>query len=295
MKFKLAVILSVIWHISLFTLAFYLPAMKTVDKSETVYYVDFIQMPGSGGGGSGGEGGGGGGGNEGQGTPAAGQEAAASSGQMIDPTKGVKDLTVGKEETGSKLRYPDLDKKKKDEKDNKKEDRKTRPQEEKEELVSVIRKDMRNVPGAVKSPGAPNSGAPVIRIGAGRGGSGTGTGTGYGDGSGPGTGYGDGSGYGYGGAFPYSYYIDAIKNKISSSWYSSLVTPGLRGKFVAVVYFKILRDGSIEDVVLESKSGVDSLDLSALRAVNNAAPFPPLPQAFAYRNLGVHFEFEWSK
>jgi TonB family protein len=291
MKFKLAVILSIICHISLFALAFYLPAMKTAGKGETVYYVDFIQMPGSGGGGSGGEGGGGG--NEGQGTPAARQDAAANGSQAIDPTKGVKDLTVGQEETGSKLRYPDLDKKEKDEKDNKKEDREPRQKEEKEELVSVIRKDMRNIPGATQSPGASTGGAPVIRIGAGRGGSGTGTG--YGDGSGPGTGYGDGTGYGYGGAFPYSYYIDAIKNKISASWYSSLVTPGLRGKFVAVVYFKILRNGGIEDVVLESKSGIDTLDLSALRAVNNAAPFPPLPQAFPYRNLGVHFEFEWSK
>ncbi len=290
MKFKLAVILSIVWHISLFALAFYLPAMKTAGKGETVYYIDFIQMPGSGGGGSGGEGGGG---NEGQGTPAAGRETAANNGSAPDPTKGVRDLTVRQEETGSNLRYPDLEKKKKDEKDNKKEDRKTRPQEKKEELVSVVRKDMRNTGGSAQTPGPANSSAPVIRIGAGRGGSGTGTG--HGDGSGSGTGYGDGSGYGYGGAFPYSYYIDAVKNKISSSWYSALVTPGLRGKFVAVVYFKILRDGSIIDVILEDKSGVESLDLSALRAVGNAAPFPPLPAAFAYRHLGVHFEFEWSK
>lgn len=269
MKFRVAVIISVILHISVFALTFYLPGMK-VSANETVYYVDFIQMPG-GGGGSGGSSGG---------AQADIKSETANKVEIQDASKGVKDLTV-KKETGAKLRYPELDKKKKQEIEKAKK-KINKNKRKKEELVSVVRKDKRDIKRSGSDAGTPGSSGSNIRIGTG-GGSGTGTGSGYGSGSGP------------GGNFPYAYYIDAIKNKISSSWYSSLVTPGTRGKFVAVVYFRILRNGQITDLRLEKESGIESLDLSALRAVENAAPFPQLPSSFAYRYLGVHFEFEHSK
>ena len=168
-------------------------------------------------------------------------------------------------------------------KDKKKKTRKKKIKpKKKEELVSVVRKDKRtrrtNTTPTNRRRGSGSSSA--IRIG---------TGNGSGSSSG-----GSGSG-GFGGSFPYSYYIDTLKSKISSSWYNSLVTPGLKGKFVAVVYFRIQRNGRVEDLKIENGSGIKSLDLSALRAVENASPFPPLPSDFPYRYLGVHFEFEWEK
>ena len=48
-KFRFAVILSVILHLSLFALAIYLPRIP--GKSGTIYYVDLMSMPGGGGGG----------------------------------------------------------------------------------------------------------------------------------------------------------------------------------------------------------------------------------------------------
>lgn len=270
MKFKFAVSLSVILHVSLFAIALYVPA-SDFGKGETIYYVDFIHMPG-GGGGDGSPGGGG--------IELKKVEAAS----VKDSGKGVKDLTVKKDEAPeSRLRYPDKGK----EKDKKKpEPRKIHKKEDEQDLISVVRKDKRQAePGQNSSGTRISSADSSIRIG-------TGTGTGTGSGSGTGSGFGSG---GFGSTFPYSYYIDTLRTKISSSWYSSLVSPGLRGKFVAVVYFKILRDGTIRDVGLEQKSGIDALDLSALRAVDNAAPFPPLPNDFPYRYLGVHFEFEWEK
>ncbi len=267
MKFRIAVVVSLILHISIFALAFYAPGIPGLNKGETIYYVDFIQLPGGGGGGGSGE----------ESTQAVIQDDAANPVEIQDTSKGVKDLTVKKEEIDTRLRHPDLNKKK--QKDDKK-IQKSQKKRKKEELVSIVRKDKRDMKRTKNMSPSSNRPGSNIRIG-----SGTGTGSGFGSGSGSGS----------GGSFPYAYYIDTIKNKISSSWYSSLISPGLRGKFVAVVYFKILRNGRIVGLTVERKSGSDSLDLSALRAVENAAPFPPLPTSFAYRYLGVHFEFEWSK
>ena len=94
---------------------------------------------------------------------------------------------------------------------------------------------------------------------------------------------------------PYAYYYETLRNKVSSSWYSSLVSPGYRGKFISTVYFKIFRNGNIKDLKLENSSGIESLDLSALRAVENASPFAPLPSDFSAKYLIVHFKFEWEK
>ena len=46
---------------------------------------------------------------------------------------------------------------------------------------------------------------------------------------------------------------------------------------------------------MENPSGIVSLDLSARRAIENAAPFAPLPNDFTSQYLVVHFEFEWEK
>jgi TonB family protein len=73
------------------------------------------------------------------------------------------------------------------------------------------------------------------------------------------------------------------------------VAPGLKGKYVAGVYFIVRRDGEVTDLRLENSSGIVSLDLSARRAIENAAPFAPLPPDFPSQYLVVHFEFEWEK
>jgi len=272
MKFKRAVVLSVIFHISLFALAFYGPAWPMAPKKgETVYYVDFFQVPGGG---------------AGDGKPAGGSPAGPA-GQTS--TGGLKDLTVREEATAvpdSGLSYPD--KSKKEQKETKKADKKKK---EEDKLISVVRKETGRTPaqpGATRT-GTGNVSDSSIRIG-------TGTGSGTGPGTGTGSGFGDGWGDGGpGGNFPYAYYIDTLKNKVSNSWYKSLASPGLRGKFVAIVCFKIMRNGRVDEVKLEQTSGISALDLSAQRAVRDASPFPPLPYDFPYSYLGVHFEFAWEK
>jgi len=260
MKFKAAIAVSVAFHISLFAIALVSPGSGK--SSGTTYYVDLISLPG---------GGGKGGGNQ--------KISSAQTSQIQSAPARMKDLTTQKQEDTSTLRYPDAKPQKK-----KKETRK------KESLISIQRKDKDNnqqkdplVKVTRNQSGAAGTLTTGISAGDG-GGSGGGSGTGTGDGFGDGMGTGD---------FPYAYYIATLRNKISSSWYNALISPGVRGKFAAVVFFKILRGGSVEDIKLETESGLKSLDLSAVRAIENASPFPPLPSDYPYSYLGVHFEFVW--
>jgi TonB family protein len=257
MKFKLALVFSVLMHISIFAFVLVAPKMSQVD--ETTYYVDIIHLPA-----------GPGGGPMTASPPARSSKPAAQGADTsrVETTPGgVKDLAV-KRSPQSNLRYPDKEGKKR---------------REDKEMFSVVRKS-----GTKKKT---DDSADTSRPGGGKNVLATGITSGMDSGTG-GPGWG---GPGGGVNFPYAYYIETLRNKISTNWYTSLVSPGLRGKHVIIVYFRILRDGGIENLKFEKKSGVMSLDLSALRAVENAAPFAPLPADFASRFLVVHFKFEWGK
>ncbi len=62
----------------------------------------------------------------------------------------------------------------------------------------------------------------------------------------------------------------------------------------AVVVARIRRDGSLAKLWLEKSSGNSRLDASALRAVEKAAPFPPLPSVVRGREheIGLRFRPE---
>lgn len=207
-------------------------------------------------------GGGEGSGRGGKSSRVAEQGPAAQAALIEEKSGGVKNLTVEKK-FQSPLRFPDKESKKK---------------VEDEKMISVIRKE-KTVPKSE----TPIQGNVIDQ----------GLKTGISSGEG-GSGWGSGPG-GPGGYFPHAYYVDLLRSRISSSWYSSLVAPGLKGKYVTGVYFIVRRDGEISDLRVERSSGIISLDLSARRAIENAAPFAPLPADFSSQYLIVHFEFEWEK
>jgi TonB family protein len=117
---------------------------------------------------------------------------------------------------------------------------------------------------------------------------------GTGGGSGGGTGGGSGEPFGVSG-FPFTYYLQFLSDKISSSWFTSLVDPGFSGKFHTKVYFRIYRNGQVSDLKVEVSSGVPAFDLSALRAIQTASPFAPLPAEYDGQFLGIHLIFEHSR
>ncbi len=93
--------------------------------------------------------------------------------------------------------------------------------------------------------------------------------------------------------FEFTYYLVLVRNRIAGNWAppAGLATGGQRVR--AVVYFRISRDGEVTGTRMESVSGLEFFDRSALRAVVISNPLPPLPLGFAGTELGVHFGFEW--
>jgi TonB family protein len=84
--------------------------------------------------------------------------------------------------------------------------------------------------------------------------------------------------------FKFGYYIDQLLSAIDSKW----ARPPLGNEVQAVISFRIQRDGSISDLQVARSSGYNSFDLAALRAVQNASPFAPLPRAYREDSLGVN-------
>ena len=91
--------------------------------------------------------------------------------------------------------------------------------------------------------------------------------------------------------FPFTYYLRQIQAKISERW----VPPraAAHGGERVIILFEIDREGRIKEPSLERSSGNSLYDQSALRAVSEASPFPPLPPEFKAPSLRVHFGFEF--
>jgi len=122
---------------------------------------------------------------------------------------------------------------------------------------------------------------------------GPGSGTGLGTGIGPGSGTGLGTGIGVdAGNFPYMGYVNILRNKVAQNW-NPEPYPSSSPKKV-LVYFKILKDGVVANLTVKESAGVSFIDRSAIRAIMNSAPFPPLPAGYADDYLGVYFMFELS-
>jgi TonB family protein len=84
--------------------------------------------------------------------------------------------------------------------------------------------------------------------------------------------------------FTYGYYLDRLLSLIDANWTRPSMGSGVR----AIISFHIQRDGTLSGLRVSESSGYNSFDLAALRAVQNAAPFPPLPRAYSHDDLGVN-------
>jgi protein TonB len=94
----------------------------------------------------------------------------------------------------------------------------------------------------------------------------------------------------------YGWYVEAVRRKIGGSWNLFEIDPAVRSarRAKAVMTFAIYRDGSVKNVRMEQSSGNSSMDISAQRALANAAPMPPLPNDYAGSYVNVSFDFDLS-
>ncbi len=91
-----------------------------------------------------------------------------------------------------------------------------------------------------------------------------------------------------GGDFPHALYVQAMNRKIGAVW----IRPSVPAGTVAVVSFRILRDGRITEEKIEVSSGVGMFDRAALSAVRSASPLNTLPFQYAGPFLGVKLAFK---
>ena len=85
--------------------------------------------------------------------------------------------------------------------------------------------------------------------------------------------------------FPYPWYISQIRQVLWEQW-SSRMPKG--GASECVVVFSLLPNGRFADLRTEESSGDPAFDLAALSAVQDGAPYPPLPRGFKEPFLKIH-------
>jgi TonB family protein len=262
--FKRALVFSALLHAGLLIFIAASPSLPRSQPKGLIQYVNLVSFPGAGG-----PGGGGGG-------------APAVPAQPLPPPKTketLRDLTVpekAKPEDKGGLRHP-VDKPKT-----------TKKAPEKKAVISKPQPSTAAASESETAAGASAGGQP------GAGGPGFGLRFGTGPGGPGGGGGGAGEPFGLSG-FPFTYYLEFLSEKISSSWFTSLVDPGVSGQFQTQVYFKIYRNGQVADLKVETSSGIPAFDLSALRAIQTASPFAPLPSEYDGQYLGIHLVFEHSR
>ena len=93
----------------------------------------------------------------------------------------------------------------------------------------------------------------------------------------------------------FGWYVTAIRNRVSNNWLRGTVDPGVRAAPRVYVSFQILRNGQVVNAQLTSSSGVASLDRSAIRAVYDSSPMPPLPGEYSGPSVNVEFWFDFRR
>jgi protein TonB len=103
-------------------------------------------------------------------------------------------------------------------------------------------------------------------------------------------GIGVGAGSPFGNRF--GYYVDLLRQRVAEKWRTSDVDARIQSAPPVVVTFTIRRNGSVQNVRIVTRSGNPVLDLSAQRAIYDAAPLPPLPAGFERDEATIEFWFE---
>jgi protein TonB len=94
-----------------------------------------------------------------------------------------------------------------------------------------------------------------------------------------------------GGDASLGFYGASVKAALEAAW----TKPYLEEQgdtYSATVSFVIARDGTARDVKIVTSSGVPSLDRSAMRAVIEASPFPPIPSTWQGDTLPATMRFD---
>jgi protein TonB len=93
----------------------------------------------------------------------------------------------------------------------------------------------------------------------------------------------------------YAYYVSIVQRKVSENWLKYEVDPAVRDGRRVYVSFEISRGGQPSNIQVEQSSGVPSLDVSAVRALQRIDTFGPLPPDYTGNRVSVEFWFDWKR
>jgi len=93
----------------------------------------------------------------------------------------------------------------------------------------------------------------------------------------------------------YGYYVHVIQQKVSENWLKYEVDNRITTAQRVYITFDISRDGHPSNVQVEQSSGVPSLDISAVRALQRIDTFGPLPQDYSGNKISVEYWFDYKK
>ncbi|MGA2965667.1 MAG: TonB family protein [Terriglobales bacterium] len=102
-----------------------------------------------------------------------------------------------------------------------------------------------------------------------------------------------GSGGDFGSRF--SWYVQAVQRKVTENWLKYEIDPRITEAKRVYLTFDIARDGHPANVELEQSSGVPSLDLSAMRAIQRIDTFGALPPDYSGSKVSVEFWFDYKR
>ena len=82
-------------------------------------------------------------------------------------------------------------------------------------------------------------------------------------------------------------YFDEVRRRVKRNWNPSYRTE----EYTTFLTFDIQKNGQITGLRITQSSGSQQVDSESLEAVQNSAPFAPLPPDFPLESLGVRFSF----
>jgi TonB family protein len=100
-----------------------------------------------------------------------------------------------------------------------------------------------------------------------------------------------------GGSFgsEYGWYVQAVRDRISSNWLLSLIDPSILQARRVYVEFDVQSNGTITALHVTQSSGVAEIDRSAERAVLASSPLPSLPPTYHGSTVHVVFYFDYHR
>jgi periplasmic protein TonB len=93
----------------------------------------------------------------------------------------------------------------------------------------------------------------------------------------------------------FAYYVRGIQQKVSENWLKYEIDPNITTANRVYITFDVMRDGHPANVQVEQSSGVPSLDISAVRAVQRIDTFGTLPAEYSGNKVTVEFWFDYKK